>query len=70
MAMSIAKDGFRLIGGIIAAAILGSILAAVADMTIASVIQGTVLGQGSSVSPVAWTLIGIIAIVGFSEVAD
>lgn len=70
MATSIVKDGFRLIGVIIAAGILGSILAAVADMTIASFIQGTVLGQGSSASPVAWTLIGIIAIVGFSEVTD
>ncbi|WP_154020398.1 hypothetical protein [Halorubrum halophilum] len=67
--MSILGDlgyvAFVVIGG----TILGGVLAAVADATIAGQIAGTPLGPASSSSPIAWSVVGAVVLVGGKEVS-
>ena len=67
--MALWKNGARLIGGLLVAAILGGLLASGADMVVPELIAGTPLGPDSSRSPVVWTGIAAVAIVAYSEVS-
>ena len=66
--MSVVKSGGRLLAGLLIAAILGGILASVADMVAMEYIAGTPLGPMSEASPVLWTGIGGLVLLGFNEV--
>ena len=68
--MGLFKSGGRLLGLFILAIVLGGLLAGVADAVAMEAISGTPLGPRADASPIAWTLIGGVAIYGFNEVRD
>ena len=66
--MSVLKSGIHLVGGFLLAAIIGGLLASAADMVAMDYIAGTPLGPMSPRSPVLWTGIGGVVLLGFNEV--
>lgn len=67
--MPLWKNGARLIGALLVAAILGALLASGADMVAPELVAGTPLGAESHRSPVIWTGIGAVAIYAYTEVS-
>lgn len=63
------KTGLRLLGALLVAAILGGLLAGVADMVAMDYIAGTALGPESEYSPVLWTVIGGVVVYAAQEVS-
>jgi hypothetical protein len=61
------KTGVRSIGGLIVAAILGALLAALADTVTGGMLVGTPLGPEAQSSVVLWTVIGGLVIYGLQE---
>lgn len=58
------------VGVLLGATVFGGVLGGLGDVFAPSLISGTPLGAGSASSPMAWTLIAAVLIIGLLEVRE